>query len=137
MLQSFANAASLLVLMATITGTVAQPTKELADRLAAETASTAAAPKWALAVFAQGPGPAACSFTAVRQVDSSEQGSGCKRFASGPKAIQFNGDGKFRLTVCPGGITGDVCDDPRCVTQESTGLLPCTRMSGFEFYKVS
>lgn len=132
----FANMASLIVLMSTALTTAAQPTKELADPIAVQTASDVAAPKWALAVFAQPPGPAVCTFSALRQTDSGEQGSGCKRLVSGPKSFQFNGDGRFRLTLCPGGITGNVCDEAQCVTQQSTGILPCTRESGFEFYQV-
>lgn len=135
MLSLFANMASLMALMATIPATAAQPTTERADSLTAQTAPNAAAPRWALSVFAQPPGRAVCALSAVLGVDSGEKGSACKRFPSGPKSFHFNGDGKFRLTVCPGGVD-DICGDDYCVTQESTGVLPCTRMSGFEYYQV-
>lgn len=136
MLPSFAKMASLMVLMATIPATAAQPTNELADSLAGQTDPDPAAQRWALAVFAQLPGPASCPFAANRQTDSGEQGSGCKRFVPGPKSFTFNGGGKFKLSVCPGGLGGNECDDRACVVHDDTGLIPCTRMSGFEFYQV-
>lgn len=127
--------ASLILLMATIP-TTAQPVAELADPLASQTASDAAAQKWTLAVFSQPIGPAACAFNAVIQLDSGEQASSCRRFKSGPKSFRFNGDGRFKISVCPGGIGGDPCDDPRCVDSDNTGLVPCTRMAGFEYYRI-